>query len=184
MNIPLPFAPRSIVYAEGKFVLVGDFATTAVSTNGVDWKTKTVGFQPFKHLNYAAGHFVAFAGTPGNAAVDQKMWSSDDGEEWILHPTNPGLIESSAFGQRTWLFARGGTVMQTAPFFPRIETRTLRRSGGTLGFAVENRLLDPFLLESSADLQNWSALTNSAAEQLTFEAPSIGNAKFYRARLP
>ena len=32
--------------------------------------------------------------------------------------------------------------MQTAPFIPRIESQTLRRSGGTFRFDVENRLFD------------------------------------------
>ncbi|MDQ0116208.1 X2-like carbohydrate binding domain-containing protein [Paenibacillus harenae] len=102
---------NDVVYAEGKFVAVGDGGYIATSTNGQTWTPRTNpsgGSDDLLGIAYGTGKFVA-VGDNGDIV------SSEDGMIWASEtPKTTGDFDSVAYGDNRFVIVGPAGLMQTA----------------------------------------------------------------------
>jgi photosystem II stability/assembly factor-like uncharacterized protein len=108
---------RSVFFAAGQWVIVGDAGTILVSTNdGGTWTQKTCPI-PAANLygvSYASGRWTAVG---VNAAAGVIIYSTDSGDSWSFVATNAGVAGNLcvAYGNGYWLVGGLGGQLLRSP---------------------------------------------------------------------
>ena len=86
----------AIIYADNKFVAVGNGGQIATSTDGTSWSTQTVGSNNYQAIAYGNNTFVA-VGDSGITAT------SSDGVTWSTKTVESDFYQAIAYGNNTFV---------------------------------------------------------------------------------
>lgn len=75
-NGTLPFAPRSILYGNGRYTTVGPTGRISTSTDLVTWSDTTIGTADFVSVDYVGNLYIAVGTTTAAYSTDNITWTT------------------------------------------------------------------------------------------------------------
>jgi photosystem II stability/assembly factor-like uncharacterized protein len=78
---------RDVVFAQGKFVAVGNDGLVLTSTNGLTWEPYVLSYDNFRRIHYVNGRFVVI----GNDGALFSSRTADQASAWIKHRSRSSL---------------------------------------------------------------------------------------------
>jgi photosystem II stability/assembly factor-like uncharacterized protein len=171
---------RDVVFAQGKFVAVGNDGLVLTSTNGLTWEPYVLSYDNFRRIHYVNGRFVVI----GNDGSLFSSRTADQASAWIKHRSRSSLnlhdVHAAADGT-AYAVGNNGMILRSGFTLPRF----LNIQPVAAGFRLD---VDPGLvsgelsLESSVDLSTWSTTRTGVSNSVT--VPSAGAMRAFRLVAP
>ena len=106
---------RTITFAQGQFLAVGDGGTIATSPDGDKWTQVPSGTTlNLRAIDYADRQYVAVGGSSVGPNGTSGIFTSPDGLNWIERYRGIGLFNAVAHGNDRWVVV-GGPDTEAAP---------------------------------------------------------------------
>jgi len=171
-----------IVWANGRFLAIGNAGRILSSTNGLDWQTVRISDgHPWNRIRYLDGTWSVV----GNAGW---VGLSTDGQHWTgkTSGTEADLTDITRQNGEYLMVGSHATVLVSLPVTRPVIllASLLKLPGAGLQFTVNGqpgKILD---IQSSADLVNWTSLflkTNSTGTLIIADLAADPGRQFYRA---